>query len=156
MDIESILSRERTYSSLAAASKKKAIEEAAQRIAEAGTDLDAEKIFESLISREKIGTTAIGHGIAIPHCRVENCNSIMGSLFRLDAPVDFDAYDDEPVRILCVLLVPADEVEDHLKALGLLAGRFESSEYRDRLLLAKNDEELYSAAVADIGNARSA
>ncbi len=155
MDIKSILAPERTHCSIEAASKKRAIEEAAHRIAEAA-NLDPEAIFESLINRERLGTTAIGHGIAIPHCRIDKCPSIMGSLFRLSEPVDFDSFDDEPVQLLFVLLVPTDEVDEHLQVLGTLASRFDSDEYRNRLLQARNDEELFDAAVADLQDARRA
>ncbi len=148
MDIQSILTPERTYCSLTAASKKKAIEEAAQRIAESGLNLSAQQIYDGLINREKLGTTAIGKGVAIPHCRVDGCQSIVGSLFRLEEPIDFDSFDDEPVRILFVLLVPEHEVEDHLKALRLLAERFESDEYRGRLLTASDDRGLFDEAIA--------
>ncbi|MEX2326518.1 MAG: PTS sugar transporter subunit IIA, partial [Pseudomonadales bacterium] len=118
MNIESILAPERTFCCLTAGSKKKAIEEAARLIANVSDNLSAEEIYERLISREKLGTTAIGHGIAIPHCRMNDCNEIVGGLFRLEAPVDFDAFDDEPVHILFVLLVPEVEVDDHLKTLA--------------------------------------
>lgn len=155
MDIRSILAPERTHCSVVAASKKKAIEEASRRIAEAA-NLDSESIYESLITRERLGTTAIGHGIAIPHCRLDGCPSIIGSLFRLESPVDFDSFDDEPVQLLFVLLVPSDEVDEHLKALGALATRFESAEYRNRLLQAENDEALFDAAVDAFNDAKQA
>ncbi|MDZ7686851.1 MAG: PTS sugar transporter subunit IIA [Gammaproteobacteria bacterium] len=156
MEIRSILTSSRTHSSLAAASKKKAIEEASRQIALDCEDLEAQEIYERLISREKIGTTAIGHGIAIPHCRVDDCEQIVGSLFRLDEPVDFESFDDEPVRILFVLLVPKNEVEDHLETLALLATRFENTSYRQRLFEARDDEELFNEAVADLEDAKPA
>lgn len=149
MDIKSILSPERTCCTLVAASKKKAIEEAARQIADTRDDISAESIFESLINREKIGTTAIGHGIAIPHCRID-CEHVIGSLFRLEHPVDFDSFDDEPVQVLFVLLVPTDHTEEHLQTLGMLARRFESPDYRQALLRARGDEELFKVAVSDI------
>jgi PTS system nitrogen regulatory IIA component len=148
--IESILTPERTYSSIAAGSKKRAIEEAAIRISKGIEHLSAEDIYERLISREKIGTTAIGHGIAIPHCRMENCAEIVGALFRLDTPIDFGAFDEEPVKILFVLLVPTEEVEEHLHTLAMLAERFESEGYRRSLLTAMDDAELYKRAIADL------
>lgn len=156
MDIQSILTPDRTHSSLTATSKKKAIEEASRQIARDCEHLDAQEIYECLIGREKIGTTAIGHGIAIPHCRINGCEQIVGSLFRLDEPVDFESFDDEAVRILFVLLVPKDEVQDHLEALAMLATRFENTNYRRRLMEARDDEALFNEAVADLDDAKTA
>ena len=149
MKIESILTPDRTHAKIVAGSKKRAIEEAAIQISRGIEDLSAEEIYERLIGREKIGTTAIGHGIAIPHCRIDNYPDIIGALFRLDTPVDFGAFDDEPVRIMFVLLVPSEEVDQHLQTLAMLAERFESDEYR-RSLLTAIDAELYKRAIADI------
>lgn len=157
MNIESILVPERTCCNLEATSKKRAIEEAAKYIAETLDGLEGPGIYEQLISREKLGTTAIGHGIAIPHCRMDNCDQIVGGLFKLDRPVDFGAFDEEDVQIMFVLLVPSQEVEDHLQTLAMLAERFESAEYRKKLLAAHNDQELYELALRDpLPNARRA
>ena len=148
MKLESILTPERTHSSIPAGSKKRAIEQAAIQIADSNPDLTAEDIYDRLITREKMGTTAIGHGIAIPHCRIDNHHDIIGALFRLDTAVDFGAFDDEPVRIMFVLLVPSEEVDEHLQTLAMLAERFESENYRRSLLTAVDDAELYKRAIA--------
>lgn len=150
MKLESILTPARTYSRIVAGSKKRAIEEAAIQISRGIEDLTAEEIYERLINREKVGTTAIGHGVAIPHCRIDNYHDIIGALFRLDTPVDFGAFDDELVSIMFVLLVPSEQVEEHLQTLAMLAARFESDDYRRSLLTAVDDAELYKRAIADI------
>lgn len=150
MNIESILTPARTRAGIVASSKKRAIEEAATLIASEVEGLNAEEIFERLINREKIGTTAIGHGIAIPHCRIDNYPHIIGGLFMLDTPVDFGAFDDEPVKIIFVLLVPSEEVEQHLQTLAMLAQHFESDDYRRSLLSATDDAALYKRAIRDI------
>ena len=147
MDIQSILSPERTHNGLVAASKKRAIENAAIQSAKNIDGLEAGEIYEHLMGREKLGTTAIGHGIAIPHCRIDGCGDIVGSLFKLETPIDFDAFDDEPVTVLFVLLVPKEEVDEHLQTLAMLARRFESAAYRTSLMKATNDEDLYERAV---------
>lgn len=139
-----------------AGSKKRAIEQAAIQIAGGNPDLSAEDIYDRLITREKMGTTAIGHGIAIPHCRIDNYPDIIGALFRLDTAVDFGAFDDEPVRIMFVLLVPSEEVNEHLQTLAMLAERFESENYRRSLLTAVDDAELYQRAIADISTQNKA
>lgn len=159
MKIESILVPERTCIDLEASSKKRAIEEASRHIARTRTlpHLDAAEIYENLINREKLGTTAIGHGIAIPHCRMKNCNDIVGGLFKLSQPTDFDAFDEEPVQIMFVLLVPEDEVNDHLEALAMLAERFESESFRESLFQATSDQDLYERATqGPVANARFA
>ncbi|MDB9916944.1 PTS sugar transporter subunit IIA [Pseudomonadales bacterium] len=147
MNIESILSLSRTHANIQANSKKRAIEEAAKLIAASMEGLDAEEIYNSLIAREKLGTTAIGHGIAIPHCRLSSCQEIVGSLISIQDPVDFEAFDDQGVNLMFVMLVPSEEVEEHLQALAMLAERFETKSYRDLLRAAENHQALFERAI---------
>lgn len=147
MNIESILSLSRTHANIQANSKKRAIEEAAKLIAASMEGLDAEEIYNSLIAREKLGTTAIGHGIAIPHCRLSSCQEIVGSLISIQDPVDFGAFDDQGVNLMFVMLVPSEEVEEHLQALAMLAERFETKSYRDLLSAAENHQALFERAI---------
>jgi len=148
MDIDSILVPERTICSLRASSKKRAFELAAKHINQSAPHLETGDVYRGLIEREKLGSTAIGDGIAIPHCRLEGCNSITGSLFVLEDPIDFLAHDDEPVNIMFVLLVPASETTEHLATLGMLAERFQINRYRKDLITAKNNKELYERALS--------
>ncbi|HJL60780.1 MAG TPA: PTS sugar transporter subunit IIA [Pseudomonadales bacterium] len=150
MTIESILSPERTHCGISASSKKRALEEITVKLAGTTPGVEAEELFDKLINREKMGTTAIGNGIAIPHCRLEGCEEITGGLFTLEHPVDFEAFDDRPVSVLFVLLVPAEEVDEHLQVLAMLAKRFESASYRESLISANHDGELYQVAIADL------
>jgi PTS system nitrogen regulatory IIA component len=148
MNIDSILAPERTFCNINTRSKKNAIEKAATLIANSLPSLDPHHIFKKLIEREKLGPTALGHGIAVPHCRIEGCSSIVGSLFTLETPVDFAAYDDTPVNIMFVLLVPIHEVDNHLKAMAMLAEKFESSDFREKLQTAKTGSELFERALS--------
>lgn len=148
MKIESILAPEHTHCKLNARSKKRVIEDIAIKLAASIDSLDADDIFSKLINREKLGSTAIGHGIAIPHCRLDGCKDIVGGLFTLNEPVEFQAIDDEPVEILFVLLVPTEEVAEHLEVLAMLASKFESEEYRKRLIRATHDRELFESAIS--------
>ena len=148
MDIDSILVPERTICSLRASSKKRAFELAAKHINRSVPHLETGDVYRGLIEREKLGSTAVGDGIAIPHCRLEGCDSITGSLFVLEDPVDFLAHDDEPVRIMFVLLVPASETTEHLATLGMLAERLQVKTYRKNLITAKDNEELYKRALS--------
>ena len=149
MNIASILVPERTFSDVETTSKKRAIEKASDLIASVELGFDGQELYSNLISREKLGPTAIGNGIAIPHCRIA-CSSAVGSLFRLSNGIDFGALDDLPVRIMFVLLVPQHETEDHLHTLPMLARKFESEMYRNGLLEAKDSRELFEVALMDI------
>jgi PTS system nitrogen regulatory IIA component len=148
MDIDSILVPERTICSLRASSKKRAFELAAKHINRSVPHLETGDVYRGLIEREKLGSTAVGDGVAIPHCRLEGCKSIIGSLFVLEDPIDFLAHDDKPVRIMFVLLVPASETTEHLATLGMLAERFQIEGYRKGLKTAKDNAELYKRALS--------
>lgn len=147
MEIETILSRDRTFCRVQATSKKKAIEAAAELIAKQDENLRAEDVYSRLMSREKIGSTGLGDGIALPHCRLE-CPRIMGALITLEAPIDFESVDDEPVEIMFIILVPEEETEQHLKTLAMLVKYFESPGYKQSLLDARDTEELYLRAIS--------
>ncbi len=153
MNIESILTLERTVSLLSASSKKRAIELAAINIVNTLPDLEVGQVYRSLIEREKLGSTAIGDGVAIPHCRLANCNSIVGGLFVFKEPVNFSAHDNQPVQIMFVLLVPESETSEHLAALAMLAERFGDEVYRTSLLNAADSQQLYDCAVGALPSA---
>ena len=148
MNIDSILVPERTICSLRASSKKRAFELAAEHINRSIPHVETGDIYRGLIEREKLGSTAVGEGIAIPHCRLQGCHSITGSLFVLEDPLDFLAHDDKPVSIMFVLLVPTSETSEHLATLGMLAERFHVKSYRQGLITAKDNEELYDRALS--------
>ncbi len=147
MEIDSILVPERTFSSIQTSSKKRAIEIAADLIARTEPACAAGEVYRGLIDREKLGPTAIGHGIAIPHCRLNNCTKTICALFRLSEGMDFGAFDDELVTLMFVLLFPGNEEADHLHTLAMLARRFESETYLKGLKLAKDDRELFEMAL---------
>src|SRR5690606_32319790 len=105
MQISQILSPQRTYAAVDGGSKKRVLELIGKLIAQ-HTQLNADAIYESLIAREKLGSTGFGNGIAIPHCRLEQCSEAVGALLQLDRKIDFDSLDGEPVDLIFVLLVP--------------------------------------------------
>ncbi len=149
MKLDAILSPERTVSRLAASSKKRAIEIASEHIARATPGLTTGRIYRGLIAREKLGTNAIGKGVAIPHCRLDACKTILGGLFVLDQAIDFEAFDELPVKIMFVLLVPTAETTEHLQALAMLAARFDQASYREVLLATGSDDDLYRQALLE-------
>ena len=113
-------------------SKKRLFEQAAASIS-AEFDLDQESVYRSLLAREKLGSTAIGHGVAIPHSRMSGCSEPLGCLILLSEGVDFGAPDGADVEIAFILLVPEAATQDHLDLLASLANAFSSADIRDRL-----------------------
>ena len=99
MNIESILTPERTFANLEIPSKKRLLEKASGVLASAEPGISEQHLYRKLIAREKIGPTAIGNGIAIPHCRVPDCHEITGCLITLDTFIDYDSTDGKPVDL---------------------------------------------------------
>ena len=122
MNIESILTPERTFANLESTSKKRLLEKASGVLASAEPGISEQHLYSNLIAREKIGPTAIGNGIAIPHCMVE-CSRTFAALFKLSRGIDFGAIDEVPVRIVFVLIVPQNEANTHLETLVVISGR---------------------------------
>ena len=121
-------------------SKKRLFEQAAASIS-AEFDLNQESVYRSLLAREKLGSTAIGHGVAIPHSRMSGCSEPLGCLILLSEGVDFGAPDGADVEIAFILLVPEAATQDHLDLLASLANAFSSSDIRDRLKKADAAED---------------
>jgi len=101
-------------------SKKQLLQELSNRAAEA-TGLDTRLIFETLLQREKLGSTGLGHGIAIPHGKFDALEKVHGLFAKLKQPVNFEAVDDQPVDIVFLLLAPESAGADHLKALARIS-----------------------------------
>jgi nitrogen PTS system EIIA component len=146
MQIKELISLNRTLCKVDGGSKKRALELLANTIAQDIPEIDADDLFRRFIGRERLGSTGIGHGIAIPHCRVPHCSKTLGALITLTDAIDFDAIDSQPVDILFAMLVPEDAHEDHLQTLAALAGKLNDAQYRQSLRSTKNKEALYSAA----------
>ena len=151
MNLEEVLKPEQVFCRIQVASKKKALEDSAGLIADNLPRSSKEDIFEHLIAREKLGTTALGHGIAIPHCRLPELREIVCALITLQEPVDFGAFDNEGVQIVFVLLVPEAETDRHLAVLASIAELAESATYRESLLKANDAQSLYQHAVTPPG-----
>ncbi|MBT8766241.1 PTS IIA-like nitrogen regulatory protein PtsN [Pseudomonas boanensis] len=145
--LEQILTPGRSLVNVPGGSKKRVLEQIANLVARDLPELDGQDIFESLVSREKLGSTGFGNGIAIPHCRLTGCNSPISAVLRLDAPVDFDAIDGAPVDLLFVLLVPEAATDEHLELLRQIASMLDRSDVRDRLRHATDSADLYKVVV---------
>lgn len=147
MQLQSILTPERTLCSTTASSKKRLLENIAHFICEDATSLDPDELFGNLTARERLGSTGLGQGIALPHCRLKNCSGVIGSLITLRQPIEFESIDEEPVDVLFVLIVPEEATQEHLNTLAALAERFSDPEYVARLRGASSDRELYEQAI---------
>jgi PTS system nitrogen regulatory IIA component len=133
MRISDILSADRVACRLNVSSKKGALEELAQMIASGAPALSSTEIFESLISRERLGSTGLGHGVAIPHGRLKNSDQTLGAFALLARAVDYDAIDQQPVDLLFALTVPQHSTDEHLEILARLAEMFSDAELVARL-----------------------
>ena len=148
MQIDHILTPERTFSGVQGGSKKRVLELIGKLVAQ-HTNLDPDAIYENLIAREKLGSTGFGNGIAIPHCRLEDCHQAIGALLQLDGKIDFDTLDGQPVDLIFVLLVPQEATEQHLQILKMLAGKLDRADLRDALRAAPDADALYHVMVND-------
>ena len=122
-------------------SKKRVFERAAEAMG-AALNLSSETIYRALLAREKLGSTAIGEGIAIPHCRINDCSEAAGCLVTLQEPIDYGSADGQDVDVIFVLLVPEEATEAHLKLLAALARSFSNAEVRDRVRQTQDPEAL--------------
>ena len=132
MRLADLLSPDRIALDRTVSSKKSLLEAAARLLGGAPDAAPGRDIFQGLCQRERLGSTGLGHGVAIPHCRVEQPGAT-GALLRLKRPIDFDSPDAEPVDLFFVLAVPSTCSEDHLKLLAGIAELFSDPDQRDRL-----------------------
>ena len=143
MQLSEIIDVNRISRDINVLSKKRALEELSNLITKDQPQLDASGIFDSLISRERLGSTGVGYGIAIPHGRIKNCNKITGAFIQLNQGIDFDAIDNQAVDMLFALAVPEESTDEHLQVLALLASMFNDESIREKLRNSNNNEETY-------------
>jgi PTS system nitrogen regulatory IIA component len=142
MLISDLLSPELIRCDVHAGSKKRLLELISEQLATSSDEFTQREIFESLNARERLGSTGLGHGVAIPHGRVRGASSVTASFFRLAKPLAFDAVDSQPVDLLFALAVPEDCGEDHLKLLAHIAELFSDSELLEELRSAESPGQL--------------
>jgi PTS system nitrogen regulatory IIA component len=143
MDITNLLTPRRVIANLHATSKKQALQEIARRAAEE-TGLHERAVFEVLLERERLGTTGIGNGVAIPHGRLDGLDRIIGVFARLAPPVDFEAIDERPVDLAFMLLAPAAAGADHLKALARVSRLLRNQTTCQKLRATDTRDALYA------------
>lgn len=146
--LNEILSPERTVCGAPGGSKKRVFETIARIVSENQPSLVYEDVFALLIAREKLGSTGLGLGIAIPHCRADACEQPIGALLTLEQAIDYDAPDDQPVDLLFALLVPGEAHQQHLDILANVARLFSQGSFCQQLRNAPDSRTLYELATS--------
>jgi len=145
MQLNDLLTPKRVVVGMTASSKKRALEKISSLLHEGSLELDRNAAFQALVERERLGSTGIGNGIALPHGRLQGLRSPIGAFATLEREMDFDTIDGKPVRIIFALLVPENANEEHLQILSMVATTFSDNDFCDRLLTMESVDEAYQA-----------
>lgn len=146
MTLADLLCREAVFADLKATSKKHALQEIA-RCAARLSGVAERRILDALIERERLGSTGVGQGIAIPHAKLAEIRQLWGLFARLETPIRFDAIDDRPVDLMFLLLAPDSAGADHLKALARVSRLLRDRAHCARLRGANGGDALYAALI---------
>ena len=142
MTLLDVITRDAILPSLKVATKKQALQEMSERAAQ-HCGLSAREIFDALLQRERLGSTGIGNGIAIPHGKIK-VERMVGVFARLDKPIDFESLDGEPVDLILLLVTPESAGADHLKALARAARLLRSQAITAKLRTTRDPNMIYS------------
>ncbi|MGB5457282.1 MAG: fructose PTS transporter subunit IIA [Gammaproteobacteria bacterium] len=143
MKLEQLICKNSVVCNADIRSKKRALEFLAELLAKESAAADSFAIFQHLTEREKLGSTSLGHGVAIPHARTSSHNKAIGAFIKLKNGIDFDSPDNKPTDLLFALMVPEHYTDEHLQILSGLASCFSDDELRANLRSANTSEELY-------------
>lgn len=143
MEIEDLLSAENVLADFKASSKKQAIQSLAKHMAQK-SGLSEREVFANLLDREKLGSTGVGKGVAIPHARVTGLDHITGLFARLSNPIEFESVDEHPVDLVFMLLAPEEASTDHLKALARVSRLLRDDKVCEKLRLTADSNALYA------------
>ena len=141
MKISALLSPQSIFLDTEITSKKKLLELIANIVADR-TQLSESSIYNNLLNRERLGSTGLGQGFAVPHARLENLDHTMGFLFRLQDPVNFESPDNQPVDLVFTIIIPEQATEEHLIILSSLASIFSRPEICEAIRSAASKEEI--------------
>lgn len=144
MTLQDILTPDCTFCAIPGTSKKRIIDKICTIAAEKIPDHTAYELVDSLTKREKLGSTGIGNGIAIPHGRLNNTASVIAIVVTTETPILFDAIDNKPVDIFIALFVPEDACQQHLTTLQSIAKLFSDKETAKRVRRCQNNDELFT------------
>lgn len=143
MNIADLITPERVELRHDIRSKKRVLEDISKLLSQANLDLSENDIFTSLVNREKLGSTGLGQGVAIPHGRVRGLDASTGAFVRLGQGVDYESNDGQPADLIFGLVVPADCTEEHLETLRNLAEMFTDDDFTAKLREAEDNKALY-------------
>lgn len=155
MDVSDFLSQGDVVPCAKVSSKRQLLQLLADQAAEA-TECSAQDVFEILMAREQLGSTGLGNGIAIPHGKIKGLNSVIALFARLDAPIDFDSVDDQPVDLVFMLLAPEGSGADHLKALSRVARLLRTDSVVEELRATKDKDAIYQLLTRDDESSKAA
>ncbi|MEE3223096.1 MAG: PTS IIA-like nitrogen regulatory protein PtsN [Pseudomonadota bacterium] len=145
MDIQAIVSLDRTECAVQCNSKKRILEIIADIAAKQNENIDQATVLNSLMARERMGSTGIGNGIALPHGRLPGLEKVIAIVVTSTPAIDFDALDEKPVDIFFALLVPEEQTEGHLQTLATVAGKLSDKETIKAIRRATTSDEILSA-----------
>jgi PTS system nitrogen regulatory IIA component len=143
MELEDLVSPEGVVAHLKVTSKKQTLQDLSARAAEL-TGVSDKTIYETLLERERLGSTGVGHGIAIPHGKLSQLTRLHGLFARLDSPVDFESVDDQPVDLVFLLLAPEGAGADHLKALARISRLLRNASVVEKLRASDDPAALFA------------
>jgi nitrogen PTS system EIIA component len=143
MEMHDLIAPDRVIANLKATSKKQALQELA-RIAAEIVGLHEKAVFEVLLERERLGSTGVGYGVAIPHGKLPGLKRLYGFFARLASPIDFEAVDDQPVDLVFLLLAPETAGADHLKALARISRLLRDRETCEKLRGSDSGDAIYA------------
>jgi PTS system nitrogen regulatory IIA component len=147
MDVSDLISPERISCDAQDHSKKRVLEHLSNLLATSTPNLTPTEIFSSLIERERLGSTALGHGVALPHGRLHGREQAVGAFIKLKEGINYDAMDNEPVDLFYALLVPDHFTDEHLRIISKLAEMFNNIDFRNQIRKCNSNEQLYSEIV---------
>lgn len=152
MQIKDFISEEGIVFSTSVSSKKRALEILSETLTYQAQDLNKNKVLDALLAREKLGSTGLGNGIAIPHSRMPELDNIYVSILKLEEGIEYEASDELPVTFLFSLIVPEDANDEHLQLLASLAELLDNEKLRESIQKCSNANELYQTLTQDPKN----
>ena len=144
MKIMDILSRDSVVPNLVSQNKKEVLEELVSAVVDQDKRIDKAELIEVLLERERLGSTAIGDGIAIPHGKLKNIDNLLASFGRSIQGVDFESIDNKPTHLFFLLVAPENSAGAHLKALARISRLLTNSSFRENLMVAESREQLFN------------
>ena len=141
--LQEVLSADRIETACQLSSKKRLMEKITSLLLQGRSQLDRKTVLQTLIERERLGSTGIGHGVALPHGRINGLDDVIGAVVILENPLDYDAIDNQPIKLAFGLLVPAEANEQHLKILAYLARLFSDETLRDRVFNVTSNNDAF-------------